>query len=172
MIEEDGRVPVLDVGTVAKIREGKIKVRGAIESFVLRHGTYSPKARRRRSTRSSSPPASGPSACLLAGCEGAPDTEGSPPVSDKPTAEPGLHPVGAIVTPTGQFRQIGIAQRASRIEQALHARDQRRRVSHDENSASASPWTTCHCEFRTGLRPVPLGETGHRFHTVRPPFAG
>src|SRR5271155_3949127 len=30
-----------------------------------------------------------------------------------------------------------------------------------------------HCEFRTGLRPVPLDETGHPlFHTLRPPFAG
>src|SRR5277367_5135450 len=29
------------------------------------------------------------------------------------------------------------------------------------------------CEFRTGLRPVPLDETGHPlFHTLRPPFAG
>src|SRR3984885_7288929 len=30
-----------------------------------------------------------------------------------------------------------------------------------------------HCEFRTGLRPVPLDETSHPpFHTLRPPFAG
>jgi hypothetical protein len=28
MIEEDGRVPLLDIGTLAKIRDGAIKVRG------------------------------------------------------------------------------------------------------------------------------------------------
>src|SRR6185437_14117354 len=33
MIEEDGRVPLLDVGTLAKIRDGTIKVRGAIARF-------------------------------------------------------------------------------------------------------------------------------------------
>ena len=35
MIKEEGRVPVLDVGTVAKIRDGKIKVRPAIEVFAM-----------------------------------------------------------------------------------------------------------------------------------------
>jgi Pyridine nucleotide-disulphide oxidoreductase len=33
MIEEDGRVPLLDVGTLAKIRESSIKVRGGIDRF-------------------------------------------------------------------------------------------------------------------------------------------
>jgi hypothetical protein len=33
MIEEDGRVPLFDIGTVAKIRDGSIEVRGAIERF-------------------------------------------------------------------------------------------------------------------------------------------
>jgi cation diffusion facilitator CzcD-associated flavoprotein CzcO len=33
MVEEDGRVPLLDVGTVAQIRSGRIKVRGDIASF-------------------------------------------------------------------------------------------------------------------------------------------
>lgn len=34
MIEQDGRVPLLDIGTVAKIREVAIRVRGAIEGFI------------------------------------------------------------------------------------------------------------------------------------------
>ena len=33
MVEEDGRVPLLDVGTVAQIRAGRIKVRSDIASF-------------------------------------------------------------------------------------------------------------------------------------------
>ena len=33
MIEEDRRIPVLDIGAVKRIREGRIKVRGAIQAF-------------------------------------------------------------------------------------------------------------------------------------------
>ena len=33
MIEEDGRVPVLDTGVVARIRAGDIRIRGAIKRF-------------------------------------------------------------------------------------------------------------------------------------------
>jgi hypothetical protein len=31
LVEEDGRIPLLDIGTLAKIRTGAIKVRGAID---------------------------------------------------------------------------------------------------------------------------------------------
>src|SRR5436190_126890 len=33
MVEEDGRVPLIDIGTLAKIEDGAIKVRGGIERF-------------------------------------------------------------------------------------------------------------------------------------------
>ena len=33
MIEEDGRVPLIDVGTLARIRDGSITIRGGIERF-------------------------------------------------------------------------------------------------------------------------------------------
>ena len=33
MIQEDGRVPVLDIGALAKIRAGDIAVRGAVARF-------------------------------------------------------------------------------------------------------------------------------------------
>ena len=38
MVEEDGRVPLLDIGTVAAIRAGRIKVRGAIAELPAEGG--------------------------------------------------------------------------------------------------------------------------------------
>ena len=40
MIEEDGRVPVLDIGALAKIREGKIAVRGGVARFGAHSVTF------------------------------------------------------------------------------------------------------------------------------------
>ena len=36
MIEEDGRIPLLDIGAVAQIRAGRIKVRGDIARFTAK----------------------------------------------------------------------------------------------------------------------------------------
>ena len=33
MIEEDHRVPLIDIGTLARIRDGSIEVRGGVERF-------------------------------------------------------------------------------------------------------------------------------------------
>jgi cation diffusion facilitator CzcD-associated flavoprotein CzcO len=33
MVEEDGRVPLIDIGTLARIRDGSIKVRGGVDRF-------------------------------------------------------------------------------------------------------------------------------------------
>lgn len=124
MIEEDRRVPVLDIGAVKKIREGRIKVRGAIRAFtregvafadgrdeafdavVLATG-YKPDLRR-----------------LLPDARGVLDDEGRPLVSDRPTAEPGLYFVGALASPTGQLREIRLG--------AIRIADLARRFLQDE----------------------------------------
>jgi cation diffusion facilitator CzcD-associated flavoprotein CzcO len=111
MIEEDGRVPLLDIGTMAKIRDGAIKIRGDIRHFtpqgvefvnapaerfdaiVLATG-FRPDLRR-----------------LLPEVKGVLDEQGKPLVSGRPTAEPGLYFCGLIAVPTGQFREIGIEAR-------------------------------------------------------------
>jgi cation diffusion facilitator CzcD-associated flavoprotein CzcO len=108
MIEEDGRVPLLDVGTVAKIRAGAIKVRGAIvsvtpdgvvfsetgpetfDAIILATG-FRPDLRK-----------------LLPDAANVLDAAGKPLTSGKPTAIPGLYFCGAIASPTGQLREIGI----------------------------------------------------------------
>lgn len=108
MIEEDGRVPLLDVGTLAKIREGTIKVRGAIARFtadgvrfvasdaegfdrVILATGFRPDLR-----------------ALLPNAEGVLDGRGKPLVTGRATAEPGLYFCGQIASPTGQLREIGL----------------------------------------------------------------
>jgi NADPH-dependent glutamate synthase beta subunit-like oxidoreductase len=108
MIEEDGRVPVLDTGAVARIRAGKIKVRGAVASFGAREigfvdGGPAPFDAVILAT-GFKPDLRG----LLPDARGVLDAHGRPIVSDKPSAEPGLYFVGAIAAPTGQLRQINI----------------------------------------------------------------
>ena len=116
MIKEDGRIPVLDIGALAKIREGKIAVRGAIASFGPRNISF---ADGRSEPFDAVILATGfkpDLRVLLPDAEGVLDAEGRPLTSDQPTAEPGLYFVGAIASPTGQLRQIGIG--ASRIADA------------------------------------------------------
>jgi cation diffusion facilitator CzcD-associated flavoprotein CzcO len=106
MVEEDGHVPLIDIGTLAKIRDGSIKVRSGIERLtadgvVFTDGTqegfdaivlatgFRPDLRR-----------------LLPGVEMF-DANGMPRVTGKPSA-PGLYFCGQITVPTGQLREIAI----------------------------------------------------------------
>jgi cation diffusion facilitator CzcD-associated flavoprotein CzcO len=124
MIDEDGRVPMIDVGTLGKIRDGSIKVCGGIdrltsegvvfddgknESFdaiVLATG-FRPDLRR-----------------LIPDVEGVFDAHGMPRVTGAATEVPGLYFCGQTVSPTGQLREIALeAQRlASAARQYLAAR--------------------------------------------------
>ena len=116
MIEEDRRVPLLDVGTLARIRDGTIKIRGDIERFT-RDGvifTGSPEEKFdgvilatgfRPDLRK-----------LLPEAHGVFDAKGMPLASGQTTSEPGLFFCGLIASPTGQLREIGIeAQRIARL---------------------------------------------------------
>jgi len=106
MVEEDGHVPLIDIGTLAKIRDGSIRVRGGIERLtadgvvfadgkqepfdviVLATG-FRPDLRR-----------------LLPGVDVF-DAQGMPRATGKPSA-PGLYFCGQITVPTGQLREIAI----------------------------------------------------------------
>ncbi len=112
MIEEDGRVPLIDVGTLAMIRDGSIRICGGIDrllpdgvvfadatsgkfdAIILATG-FRPDLRR-----------------LIPDEEGVFDRHGMPRVTGRPSSAPGLYFCGQIASPTGQLREIGIeAQR-------------------------------------------------------------
>ena len=108
MIEEDGRVPLLDIGTLAKIRDGSIKVRGGIDRFTPEGVVFSGRT------------AEGFDSVILATGfrpdlrELLPNTnnvlseKGKPLVSGQTTNEQGLYFCGLIASPTGQLREIGL----------------------------------------------------------------
>jgi cation diffusion facilitator CzcD-associated flavoprotein CzcO len=124
MIDEDGRVPMIDVGTLSKLRDGSIKVRGGIgrltndgvvfddgksegfDAIVLATGF-------RSDLRS-----------LIPDMENAFDAYGRPRVTGQATDVPGLYFCGQTVSPTGQLREIGLEARrlAGEIRQYLAAR--------------------------------------------------
>jgi cation diffusion facilitator CzcD-associated flavoprotein CzcO len=108
MVAEDGRIPLIDVGTLARIRDGAIKLRGGIDrltddSVVFDDGTdeaydaivlatgFRPNLRR-----------------LLPDVDGVLDAHGTPRVTGRATDVPGLYFCGQIVSPTGQLREIGL----------------------------------------------------------------
>jgi cation diffusion facilitator CzcD-associated flavoprotein CzcO len=112
MVEEDGRVPLIDVGTLAKIRDGSIGIRGGIDRFtsdgvvftdaraepfdaVILATGFQPDLRR-----------------LMPDVQDVFDQHGMPRVTGQVTAAPGLYFCGQITVPTGQLREIAIeAQR-------------------------------------------------------------
>jgi hypothetical protein len=111
MIEEDGRVPLLDIGAVAQIRAGRIKVRGDIARLEPKMVVFA-----------NSPPEPFDAVILATGfrpdlrmllpdARGVLTESGAPLVSGRATAEPGLFFCGAIAVPTGQLREIGIEAR-------------------------------------------------------------
>ncbi len=125
MVEEDGRIPLLDVGTVAMIRAGRIAVRpdiaalsrdairfadGRTEPFdaVILATGFRPDLR-----------------ALLPDAVGVLNAEGRPLASGRRTSAPGLFFCGAIASATGQLRELGIEAR--RIADAV-AEDRRLRA--------------------------------------------
>jgi cation diffusion facilitator CzcD-associated flavoprotein CzcO len=121
-IKEDGRVPLIDVGTLDAIRDGRIKLRGDIASFT-REGVGFKESRSEpfdaiilaTGFRPDLRP-------LLPDAKAALSATGAPLVSGRATAEPGLFFCGAIPSALGQFRQIGIeATRIADAAQSLRA---------------------------------------------------
>jgi cation diffusion facilitator CzcD-associated flavoprotein CzcO len=111
MVEEDGRVPLIDIGTLDRIGDGSIRIVGGIDRFtpegiVFEDGTterfdavilatgFRPDLRR-----------------LLPDMDGVFNAEGMPLKTGEASA-PGLYFCGQTVSPTGQLREIALeAQR-------------------------------------------------------------
>ena len=111
MVEREGRVPLIDIGTLDKIRDGTIRLRGGISRFVadgivftdakqeafdaviLATG-FRPDLRR-----------------LLPDVDGVLDERGVPLITGHATRAAGLYFCGQITSPTGQLREIAIEAR-------------------------------------------------------------
>ena len=129
MIAEDHRVPLLDVGTLAKIRQGAIRVRGGIDHFTGDGVTFVQADGTRRSEAFDAVIlATGFHADLrplLPQAAATLDGRGTPLTTGMPTQAPGLFYCGQIPSPTGQLREIGIeARRIARFASGArqHAR--------------------------------------------------
>ena len=116
MVEEDGRVPLLDIGAVAKIRSGAIKTRGGISRFT-REGVVFDDGRAERFDAVILATGFQPDLrALLPDAAQALDAAGKPRVSGI-AAAPGLYFCGAKSVATGQIREMGIE--AERIAKAI-----------------------------------------------------
>jgi cation diffusion facilitator CzcD-associated flavoprotein CzcO len=113
MIEEDRRIPVLDIGAVKAIREGRIKVRGAVRAFTRSGAAFAEGQEQAFDAVVLATGYKPDLRSLLPDARGVLDGDGRPLVSDHPTAEPGLYFVGALASPTGQLREIRLG--ATRI---------------------------------------------------------
>jgi indole-3-pyruvate monooxygenase len=120
MIEETGRVPILDIGTIAMVKQGRLRVLPAakevlpdgvrfadgtvhpFEAIVLATG-YTPGL-----------------AQLVEGFDGIADARGRPHRFGEETGIPGLYFVGFKNPTTGALREIAIE--AERVAQALRER--------------------------------------------------
>jgi cation diffusion facilitator CzcD-associated flavoprotein CzcO len=108
MVEEDGRVPLIDIGTLAKIRDGSIKVRGAIDRFAVDGVAFADGARESFDVVILATGFRPDLRRLLPGVEGVFDHNGMPRVTGGPSEARGLYFCGQITSPTGQLREIGI----------------------------------------------------------------
>ena len=110
-VEEDRRVPIIDIGTLNAIRDGRIKLRGDIASF-SREGVSFKQSRAEHFDAIILATGFRPDLRpLLPDAKGVLDAAGAPIVSGEATAEPGLFFCGAVPSALGQFRQIGLEAR-------------------------------------------------------------
>ncbi|MEH2544307.1 cation diffusion facilitator CzcD-associated flavoprotein CzcO [Bradyrhizobium sp. AZCC 2262] len=123
MIEEDGRVPLIDIGTLAKIRDGSIKVRGGVDRFTAEGVVFSDASTEKFDAVILATGFRPDLRRLVPGVEGVFDSHGMPLVTGSATNVPGLYFCGQITVPTGQLREIGIeAQRIAKAATAYVAR--------------------------------------------------
>lgn len=111
MIEEDEKVPVIDVGAVKKIREGKIKVFGGVERFDAKGVAFEGGVRADFDAVVLATGFKPDYRPLLPDALGALDGAGRPKISDRRTSEPGLYFVGSRVSVRGQLREIALGAR-------------------------------------------------------------
>ena len=122
MIEEDHRVPLLDVCTLARIRDGSIAVRGGIARFTRDGVAFADSPAERFDSVILATGFRPDLRPLLPDVSGVFDDHGMPLATGRATPEPGLFFCGLIASPTGQLREIGIeATRIARLATEVRA---------------------------------------------------
>jgi cation diffusion facilitator CzcD-associated flavoprotein CzcO len=111
MIEEDGRVPLLDIGTLARIRDGSIKVRAGIDRFTPAGVIFSDQRAQSFDTVILATGFRPDLRKLLPDVNGVLSQVGKPLVTGQAMSVPGLYFCGLIASPTGQLREIGLEAR-------------------------------------------------------------
>lgn len=107
MVEEDGHVPLIDIGTLARIRDGSIRVRGRIDRLTA-DGVVFADGRQEQFNAIILATGFRPDLRRLLGDVDVFDGHGMPRLTGRPTAAPGLYFCGQITVPTGQLREIAI----------------------------------------------------------------
>ena len=123
MVEEEGRVPLIDIGTLAKIRDGAIKVRGGVDRFTANGVVFADGANEKFGAVILATGFRPDLRRLVPDVEDVFDGRGMPLVTGAATTLPGLYFCGQITVPTGQLREIGIeAKRIARAAKTYLAR--------------------------------------------------
>jgi cation diffusion facilitator CzcD-associated flavoprotein CzcO len=116
MVEEDGRVPLIDIGTLDKIRDGSIKICGGIDRLAPDGVVFADGESRKFDAIILATGFRPDLRQLMPDLEGVFDRHGMPLVTGQATHAPGLYFCGQITSPTGQLREIGIeAQRIAEL---------------------------------------------------------
>jgi cation diffusion facilitator CzcD-associated flavoprotein CzcO len=132
MVEEDGRAPVIDIGALARIRDGKIKLRGGIDRLTPDGVVFADSIAERFDAIILATGFRPDLRPLVPDIEGLFDHHGRPLVTGRTTSQPGFFFCGQTTSPTGQLREIG-------IEAGQIAALARRHVAVAGAAAGASP---------------------------------
>jgi cation diffusion facilitator CzcD-associated flavoprotein CzcO len=108
MVEEDGRVPLIDIGTLARIRDGSIRIYEGIDRFTPDSVVFSGGMTERIDAVILATGFRPDLRRLMPDVDGVFDRRGMPRVTGQATAAAGLYFCGQITVSTGQLREIGI----------------------------------------------------------------
>lgn len=128
-IRQDSRIPILDVGTVKLIKDGRIHIHPGIERFTGKGVVFTDGTEEKFDAVILGTGYKPQVDAFLQDVDGVLDEEGTP-LSSGVEAAPGLFFCGFYVSPTGMLREIGIE--AKQISQAISRNPSFRRLCSGE----------------------------------------
>jgi cation diffusion facilitator CzcD-associated flavoprotein CzcO len=119
-IERDGRIPLIDVGTIRLIKQGQITVTPGIDSFTEEGVVFTDGSRRNFDAVILATGYRPRVNAFLQGASAAHDENGKPLTTGRESGVPGLYFCGYYISPTGMLREIALEAR--RISAAIAAK--------------------------------------------------